>query len=415
MADSPRTNADKLRHQRQCWHYGDLVDYGFKRLRTKYHFRTADQPDPESIEHALSALSIDKAKSQEALAHQLLSSLLPLLHSQITSLSLVLKTSSLRREPGPKLSLVLQIQGQLDSTMDELRYLIATLCPENPSLPDRADDQHLRRFKSYRLDRLNNEFRSLFSWGMCDLFQAANERIGQMELTSIPSIHDEDADTRKKDVEWSVSYALNRIKAMSDSLSTSELAAAQVYWELDRPDIDNLLNNIIKKLNPSTDSRKVEGRPTLPRPYIGEPVIRLAKLTLPIVKLSRIFLAKLSKRGLAQERFPIFTEICSDQIQTLAECARDIARDLRKLESRLDFADDGGVTSDDFTTTAKSLKTRFDAPLLLVLVYFIPLIPDDDGLNVQNYYKNWCMTWLNQMALAIHNFEHAAESFEGTP
>ncbi|KAH9473510.1 hypothetical protein MJO28_000666 [Puccinia striiformis f. sp. tritici] len=422
MVDSPSISADKLEHRRQCEHYGDLVGYGFGRLRRKYHPTTAEKPDQASVEHALSALSIDKVKSQEALANQLVSSLLPLLHHQVTSLSLALKISSLRDEPRANLRLVLQIQGELDSTVDGLKLLITTLCPEPISLSNSSVDHHLKRFKSYRLDRLKVNSQLLITWCLCDIFEAANERIQQMGLSSIPPKIDPGTDFPNRDMEVFVSRTLHTIKVMANCLNASELVVAQTLWKGRRRALENQLQCTIEKLDPSPDSKKVEDLSKPPDKYVAEPAIQLAKMTLPILKLCRIFFSKLSKRGLAQERIPIFTEICSDEIELLAQSTRDISEDLGRLDVHLKFTNadgglnrDGGVTSEEFIEITQSLKTRFDPPLLLILMYFIPLIPDTAGLKVQKYYRNWCVTWKNQMALAVHNFEQVVKSLEDFP
>ncbi|KAH9441669.1 hypothetical protein Pst134EA_032721 [Puccinia striiformis f. sp. tritici] len=113
---------------------------------------------------------------------------------------------------------------------------------------------------------------------------------------------------------------------MANCLNASELVVAQTLWKGRDVLSKNQLQCTIEKLDPSPDSKKVEDLTKPPDKYVAEPAIQLAKMTLPILKLCRIFFSKLSKRGLAQERIPIFTEISvpPDEIELLAQSTREI-------------------------------------------------------------------------------------------
>ncbi|KAA1076670.1 hypothetical protein PGT21_015252 [Puccinia graminis f. sp. tritici] len=408
-----KPSSSKLEHQRLCWHYGDLVSYGFRRLRSKYHSRTAELPDLTYIENALAALSLDTVQTQEALANQLQSSLLPLLQGQIETLFQVLDPAGLRNQPRPKLSLVLQTQAELDDSLDQIKYLTATLCPDPATQPHRTDDHGLKRFKSCRLYRLKANVELVLPWRMCEIFEAADKLIQKMELSSAPSIPGSpEIESLDKSLHVAVLGALDTIKKMANCLQASELVIAQDLWKSSRLAIENQLQSIIENLNLSMINR-LNLEQALKEKFLGQSVIQLAKLTLPIFKLSKIFFSKVSKRGLAQERLPIHTEISSQQVDILAVSADLVAEDLQQLKILLESANQrtGEATSAKFIKIAKSLQTGFETPLFLILMYFIPLIPDTDGLHRQKYYQNWCVTWNNQMALAIHNFTLAAASF----
>ncbi|POW04041.1 hypothetical protein PSTT_10696 [Puccinia striiformis] len=204
------------------------------------------------------------------------------------------------------------------------------------------------------------------------MFEIASELIQQMRLTSGKPVDDYDINFFKNRLDICILPATDWIQSTIDRLKASDF-----------------------------DMK-----------YVRDPVIQLAKLVIPIFKLSRIFFKKLSKRGLNNERLPVFTEMCSNQIECLVKCAAEVSDDLLQLTVHLDFAnrDRGVVTSLEFIELATTLKARFESPLLLVVLYIIPFIPDNESLNVQNYYRNWCLTWNNQMSLAIHNFECAAKS-----
>ncbi|OAV90785.1 hypothetical protein PTTG_28202 [Puccinia triticina 1-1 BBBD Race 1] len=392
-----------------------LVDCEFERLQRKYHWETADLAHQTDIEHALSSLAIDRVKAQEGFANHLQFILLPQLLGQICSLSIVLELPSLLDEPESNLNLVLKLQKDLDCSLNQIQCVIAALCPKATFLPKRADDHHLKGFKSYRLNRVKMSL-PMLAWDMCDIFESANELIQKTELSSVPSLAGCDADSLQRRFFGCIVRAGKAIQRMTARFKLSDLAIAQDLWETARGSIENDLQFVIRTLNRPSYSTTVENQSQQAAEF--GVIIQLTKLMLPILKLSRMFLDKLSNRGLANERLPMFAEICSDQIDTLANSAGDVARDLRCLVQKLCFADGPaeGVTSDDLTSLAKSLKSRFESPLLLVLMYFVPLIPDPDGLNVpQKHYTRWCATWNNMMALATHNFTRVAESFVGIP
>ncbi|KAH9473504.1 hypothetical protein Pst134EA_000583 [Puccinia striiformis f. sp. tritici] len=228
-----------------------------------------------------------------------------------------------------------------------------------------------------------------------------------MRLTSGKPVDDYDINFFKNRLDICILPATDWIQSTIDRLKASDFDMVKYHWKLDIINMGSLLEDIIRNLDPSTAENRER-----PQKHVRDPVIQLAKLVIPIFKLSRIFFKKLSKRGLNNERLPVFTEMCSNQIECLVKCAAEVSDDLLQLTVHLDFAnrDRGVVTSLEFIELATTLKARFESPLLLVVLYIIPFIPDNESLNVQNYYRNWCLTWNNQMSLAIHNFECAAKS-----
>ncbi|OAV94355.1 hypothetical protein PTTG_26999 [Puccinia triticina 1-1 BBBD Race 1] len=343
MVESPGSpSSSRLEHQRLYWHYGDLVTYGFKSLRSKYQTKTAELTDKTYIEHTLS--------------------------DQITSLSLALDLFGLQNEPKTKLIRVLQIQAELDYSLDQIMHLIVILCPEPTSLPNRSNDHYLKAFKTYRLERLKMNFEERLTRRMCDLFEAADELIEQMELSSAPPcISSWGISSHAKRLQGFVGQVSDAIKMMTDCFRASELAIVQHFWRSDRLSIESHLQSLIENLNTPTDSTTVEDQSPRPAKFAGEPLIQLARLAIPIFKLSRIFFAKLSKRGLAQERLPISTEISSDQIDTLARSASHVAKDVYKILTHLQLVNRGNmdVTHEAFNTIAQSLKARFESVLFL--------------------------------------------------
>ncbi|OAV90779.1 hypothetical protein, variant [Puccinia triticina 1-1 BBBD Race 1] len=371
--------------------YVDLVTNEFERLKSKYyHPPRLGMPDETNINQAPSDISTDR-KVPEGLANELQFILLPRLLEQICTLSSTLELPALLNEPESNLSLVLQLQADLECSLDRIQYLGATLWSITRSLRNRTNDHHLKGLKSFRLSRVKQSL-PIMADDMYHLFDVANQLIQQTELSSVPCM------------------------AVCDSYSLEERLHWAVYfpWQLTRNIIERNMEFIIHRLNYPTYATKGENQLQRPVEFGDDTVIQLNKLMLPIMKLCVIFLGKFSSRGLAKERLPIFMEICSDQIEILGASADPMIPGLRRLLRKLRTADGpgGGVTSDDLTSLAKSLKSCLESPLPLIHMYFIPLIPD---LNVQKHYTHWCETWNNLIALAIHNFTRVAESFVAIP
>ncbi|POV96320.1 hypothetical protein PSHT_15199, partial [Puccinia striiformis] len=132
----------------------ELVIDGFKSLMSK-HGNDSVGPDQACIfQEVTPALSTEKVESNEVLLNELLSQLLPLLAGQLNTLSLLLNPEDIRRDPGSKLSRLLELQLAIDNSMTRVAYYMALICPRPLHTLDRVDDNKLERFKSHWLNKL---------------------------------------------------------------------------------------------------------------------------------------------------------------------------------------------------------------------------------------------------------------------
>ncbi|POW06420.1 hypothetical protein PSHT_10388 [Puccinia striiformis] len=93
-------------------------------------------------------------------------------------------------------------------------------------------------------------------------------------------------------------------------------------------------------------------------------------------------------------QFPLFTTMSSDQLDTLGGLADNIEGglggmiedDLRDLSNK---AEEGGDSEyiNSLMKQAQKLEKYFGAGLLLILIHFLPVIPDAHG------YKDWLFVW----------------------
>ncbi|KAA1116665.1 hypothetical protein PGT21_021980 [Puccinia graminis f. sp. tritici] len=148
--------------------------------------------------------------------------------------------------------------------------------------------------------------------------------------------------------------------------------------------------------------------------------IELAEHILPILKLSRLLLKKLSKRGLSgEEGIESYTELSSKQLTSLLEfgsklhiSVTGIARTIRGLIPPVNYERVGR----SLRSMAKPLNTKFEVPLAIISSCFVPMLATDvDGFSVQNYYREWMVTWSTQFGVAIGNFNDGLRLYERHP
>ncbi|WAQ85258.1 hypothetical protein PtA15_5A832 [Puccinia triticina] len=123
--------------------------------------------------------------------------------------------------------------------------------------------------------------------------------------------------------------------------------------------------------------------PTAPRTedlelLSDQPLIQLANLLIPLIKLIKLLFAKISKYGMSYQRLPSHTPMNSDQLKCLCE-SDEVISDVRLIFINL---------------------TGFPADL--------PDEPINIRLADQNHYQAWFDTWNILFKAAIHNFIQAA-------
>ncbi|KNF03306.1 hypothetical protein PSTG_03574 [Puccinia striiformis f. sp. tritici PST-78] len=135
-----------------------LVIQEFRRLSEKYGQPTNQDRDLLSPEETLSIGPTTTLK--EVLLSDLEHDLLPGLRLQLAKISYLLRPIGLRMDVNSNIKQLLEIQPEIERTIDQVKLHIVYLCPEGilSSEPNRVDDQDLRQFKSYRLRSLRTQF-----------------------------------------------------------------------------------------------------------------------------------------------------------------------------------------------------------------------------------------------------------------
>ncbi|KAI7938247.1 hypothetical protein MJO28_015167 [Puccinia striiformis f. sp. tritici] len=318
MADSTNNAADALEHEQIDWEQGDLAIKGFQRLIEKYDQPINQGQDPMTFEGHFATLSIKEtsASAKERVLDDLQSNLLPALQRHLSNLSYSFKPSGLLKEFGSKIKQVLGIQLEIERTIDRIEsHKIDLACHERniPIIPNRVDDQHLKRLKSYRLYSLKENFIEMSSH-IRFIFREASMLLGALKLDPhLPHISHTNFTG-----DYLVDQAYELIDCTVECIKGSELNLAQTYWKSDLNGInDRLLEYQI--LVDSHTHYSPENHEEPREKLLRKPVIQLAKVAIPLIKFSRLFFSKLSIRGVNVKRLASFTEMNSAEIKLLAQ------------------------------------------------------------------------------------------------
>ncbi|KAI7950131.1 hypothetical protein MJO28_008952 [Puccinia striiformis f. sp. tritici] len=358
-------------------------------------------------------LVIDQIDLKSDLLFQLHSSYLPQLRHQITTLSESLEPSDLLENPQSKFNFISEIQSDLDRTLDQIFSATRVICRLPMELPTiRINDHHLKFFKTYRLYKLQYALTMSFSDAISSFCHYCRNLIQELKLTTQKL-------NRKPDIAYTREQLLSAacesrfmIEEAMICANGSEFDMVQLEWQNEKRGIHESLQKLSSMIKPSNLAAEEENRSK--RKPLSESAIQLARSVVPIMKLSRLFFDKMSKQGMNQKKLPLSTTMCSDQLITISELAQHIDSQISTILESLGDADTYHEPdiSKKLTEAVQQIETHFDAGIILILLHFVPIIPDTDGFPVQNYYKDWLATWNTQLSIAVNNHLEACKIFE---
>ncbi|KAI9611589.1 hypothetical protein H4Q26_008544 [Puccinia striiformis f. sp. tritici PST-130] len=141
-------------------------------------------------------------------------------------------------------------------------------------------------------------------------------------------------------------------------------------------------------------------------------LIELAKSTIPLIKLIRIFFSKLSH---TQAPFTISTKLSSAEIDSIEDELGQLACDIENLLSTLFYMYDCDAFRDDLETVEKlrdGVRRRFDSSVDLLSFRLIPLNPRGDLPTSDSHHKTWLLTLREHVSLADEIFGSALYAFK---
>ncbi|KAI7947754.1 hypothetical protein MJO28_009662 [Puccinia striiformis f. sp. tritici] len=394
LPDIPETQL--LRHQ------AALVIQGFNRL-AEYEFNLPNTP---------ADLSIDRLRSQKDLLTQLHTSLLPLLHHQITTISQALDYSELRQDTASKLALMLEIQPQIAHTVDQVIRAFNDIIAGRVLEPFPTNDQHFEEFKFFRLHGADFSIREDYIVHLPTLWENSCRVIDELQLP-VPERKILSAIAYK-------SYILKRaINHTISLLGASELSILWDRWLDGLADIDTALTELSTLSNPRPDDTISTSQDTTStsqgeRKVLSKQAIQLINSFIPIAKLSRLFFVKLFREGMNSKQVPLSTDMSSHQMDFLDTSACNIGECFTDMLYQLEDSDidPRPGTSRYLIGEIEKLTPLFQSYLVLVVLYIVPLYPDINGLSSQIYFRDWFVSWNTSFSVATHNAIQAVHFFE---
>ncbi|KAI7950151.1 hypothetical protein MJO28_008972 [Puccinia striiformis f. sp. tritici] len=381
----------------------DLVIEGFRKLMKKCnshgHFTSARED-----------LSTDQPGMELDAALQLHLWTLPELRRQIVTILDLLDPHKFLKDPGSRLRLILEIQSELSHTLDRIIiYAIHILCPLPIYSPSgRRDDQHLQECKQFRLRGLHDHLTQALLRAINIVCYESDFLIQQLILSTDTKDGDSHVALSRKCLLLRESPLMTSIESGIEWLKGSDFDIVQIGWSKEVLGYNKSLETILDLVDKTINSTKRNnGRQTK---KIDKFVIQLAKLAIIIIKLLRPFFNKLSVRGMNRKRLPMFSKMCSEDLNTVAQVAVNRGGELHQMAGMLKGAQSAtALICRQLTETIQNIDAYTTESLLLILTYFLPLIPDTNGCPTQNYYRAWFDTWKTLFTIANNNFLHAVQ------
>ncbi|KAH9457273.1 hypothetical protein MJO29_011320 [Puccinia striiformis f. sp. tritici] len=387
---------------------GELVFQGFKRLASKCKPKndrrsrsTGETVDVERVGPAEATIQLNRLQSD----------LLPLLQQRLTILSGLMKKSSLKGgQADSNLRSILVIQGEVEHNLDQIRAALYILCPEKPNdvVPNQTDDQHDEHVKFFKLHGLNKWLTMHLFPHLLLRFGESRRLIEQLGLARENCNYPIDIRSTREGLYHYSDYNNYTLQKAIEWINGSELDNLHERWSIGLLDINIHLRDLSRR------------RP--PHNLQSDGAIVVADSLIPVMKLSRMFFSKLSRKGMNVKRLPMFTKMSSDQLEKLAKSASDL--DTNSSKFRPIYMDENFMEEfprDLFIKTANQLKNILEPALLSILIYYIPIIPNDDddslrsGLSTvqtRDYFYAWFVEWFVSFNLSIQNFIKTVESIQ---
>ncbi|EFP89857.1 uncharacterized protein PGTG_15813 [Puccinia graminis f. sp. tritici CRL 75-36-700-3] len=383
---------------------------------------------------------------------------LPLLQDSLGLLADGLDPSDLIEDHFESSKHVFTLQYEIKADINYIISTIARLYPEPRSI--RADDHHLNGFKSYRLLRIREAFLDdgfMANW--CDICRTARQLFEEIEAHPVKireklqgTIGSSDQPVEGTiESQFNATYELLRthvakgisvIDVVIGCLKGSDLELVKASWSDDLLKIDAHLNLFTAQVHsPSFELANTTPEILLEsRPLQRKQVIKLVRLTIPILKLSRLFFIKISSfssffsQQQQQQDNPMekdlrarvpgffFTRMSSKQLDSFAQSIKNLAQELLNVKEYIDAADQahGTVHPQELMEPTDRIKANLEAHMLLVYVYLLPNIIDNSPpisspprhLDNRVGLSDWLAHWNILFQTAIHNLKDAIAAYD---
>ncbi|KAA1107224.1 hypothetical protein PGT21_006809 [Puccinia graminis f. sp. tritici] len=334
------------------------------------------------------------------------------LRRQVFALSKTLITpANSQITPVSKLKEILKIISKLDATLGKIKFAIACINPDLNVLEVRHDHDYKNAKKALccRLGLMTYETTGY----VCELLRTSCRFIEDLGHNFAV-----DAPRKKNEVLTIASNFSDAIDMTLNFMDLSELKIFQHAWRSHIDSMDDALQTFLKFVNrPAPDSapqleahlvnEDANARPERAPPISNQPHTIISVIA--IIKLSRLFFAKLLEMTSDQTNFSTVTDLTSRELDIFAGMTVEVSESIEKLvkavcgELEEDPIENILATHDSITHLQSAPKTILSA----INHVFPPVFHQGNQPSRKIYYKAWFYRWNNLHQLATRNFNKA--------
>ncbi|KAI9624710.1 hypothetical protein KEM48_008754, partial [Puccinia striiformis f. sp. tritici PST-130] len=352
----------------------------------------------------LNEMMVDELAERLLLIDELQSSLLPSIidHIDSISLSLDLKDPS-NQYSNPDLELTSELAIGIDKILDKTRLYVHSISANFKG--DSEDDGSFKGCKKFRRRRLQVKIGEWIRVDIVNLFYTYDRYIKTYNHLTTNLCRRSIIET----IRWSQKSDLAILQESWLVEKESVVHALECLTPYTKPDITNLGD--LRPYSSSHSSEDYRGETNRP----GEDVIELARLSIPIVKLTRIFMNKLIRTNRVEGLFSLDPEIDSINLKRISLGPKQIGHLLDNLtrmfspHPRL-----SGGLDDQGKAFAHNLMRRLlkslDSTLLLLSFYLVPTstlattVDSEIVPSLKNHLRIWFLDFGNLCQKAIDRF-----------
>ncbi|KNE94156.1 hypothetical protein PSTG_12487 [Puccinia striiformis f. sp. tritici PST-78] len=348
-------------------------------------------------------LTENDLETKNALLVRLESTLLPSLRNQLSS---YLTALSIQDSPGtfqppnPNTKFIIEISSKLAKTFDETKKSVEFAALD--IIPMDTHDHHLKQFKNFRCARLMSSFaEARHSFHTLFDHSIAFARASQAERN-----HIENTDCHRRMLIWKsvlterVDSCNKRIAGLFIILEGTDFEIIQDDWQRCEECLDAQIVFLTKILHFPTWHQMTDTA-------VEKQVIELAKSTLPIVKLARMFCREFSKSSRQKLPFKLDTELNSETLFQFHRTAEEVTVSFGALIRAFEDSFNSSSLAEHETlirNQIQKISQTLDSTLLLLTTYLIPLPSGTNSFSLENHYKARFAAWQDVWHRAINNF-----------
>ncbi|KAH9454361.1 hypothetical protein MJO28_007360 [Puccinia striiformis f. sp. tritici] len=400
-------------------HRGDLVTLGFENLISKNSRGTSGKQKPRAEPRSKHIRLIN---SKRDTLQRLYSYILPLVSVQINHLTRLLLGLDSHEEPGSQLKLVLELQQELDYTLDQIRSTgtvalsnsssqsISRFNSNSDSESDSDDESSSDSEEDEPRSRNIMQITKADLWPMLgDSFRKSCDLVLHLKLSSETPEGQIDIAFTKRDLSRLASRICGDLHETVDSLKESDFDNSDiVIANINRTLRDFVLptrERYFSILDPSSRQK--------------DPRFRINESAIVVMKLARLFFRQLSRRELIIEKELSLLGSLSEKLKNLHDLPLTAIGQLEALSHILGRFDIPTTSVSHLpppeivtqsTRYVESTKGSFRRALIAVDT-FVTWLPTNGGSLDQRYFKTWFRDWDTLFTLAANHLLEAIDSF----